>query len=75
MPAILGGPEEEAAWLSGALDGEALLELLLPLTAARVTVAPANPAVNRAGVEGPELLVVPDEGPPGDAELQLTLGL
>jgi hypothetical protein len=34
--------------------------LLLPFPSERVSVAPANPAVNRAGVEGPELLVAPD---------------
>jgi putative SOS response-associated peptidase YedK len=59
MPCVLAGPEEEAAWLSGELDAAALGELLLPLEAARVAAAPANPAVNRAGVEGPELLQPP----------------
>jgi putative SOS response-associated peptidase YedK len=58
MPVVLAGPEEEAAWLDGDL-GDAP-DLLLPLPSARVEVAPANPAVNRAGVEGPELLVPPE---------------
>ena len=42
--------------------------LLLPFPSERVSVAPANPAVNRAGVEGPELLTPPDEpvAPPSD---------
>jgi putative SOS response-associated peptidase YedK len=71
MPCVLAGPEEEAAWLSGELDGAALAELLVPLAAARTAAAPANPAVNRAGVEGPELLVAPDEA----AAPQLQLGL
>ena len=31
----------------------------MPLESARVSVAPANPAVNKAGVEGPELLTPP----------------
>jgi hypothetical protein len=48
----------------------AALDLLTPLEDARCTAAPANPAVNKAGVEGPELLVVPDGGPEPD---QLTL--
>ena len=61
--------EAEAAWLSPALDAEAALELLVPLTAARTSAAPANPAVNRAGVEGPELLAPP---PPSEPP-QLTL--
>jgi hypothetical protein len=32
------------------------LELLGPIASERTSVAPANPAVNKAGVEGPELL-------------------
>lgn len=62
MPCILAGPEEEAAWLSGEVDSTAAVELLRPLDDARVTAAPANPAVNKAGVEGAELLVAPDPG-------------
>jgi putative SOS response-associated peptidase YedK len=69
MPVILPGPEEEAAWLSEELDVPALTELLAPLDPRRTTVAPANPAVNKAGVEGPELLVPPADEP----EAQLTL--
>jgi putative SOS response-associated peptidase YedK len=71
MPCVLGGPEEEAAWLSEELDAAALAELLVPLDGRRTAAAPANPAVNRAGVEGAELLVVPAAEP----EPQLTLGL
>ena len=72
MPVVLAGPEEEAAWLSGELDAPALTELLVPLDAARTTAAPANPAVNRAGVEGPELIEPPADPPPA---AQLTLGM
>jgi putative SOS response-associated peptidase YedK len=54
MPVVLAGPDEEAAWLAGDSDG-----LLGPLMAERCAVAPANPKVNTAGVEGAELLVVP----------------
>jgi putative SOS response-associated peptidase YedK len=72
MPCVLAGPEEEAAWLSGELDVAALGELLVPLDAARCTAAPANPAVNKAGVEGAELLVAPAGG---TEEPQLSLGL
>ena len=53
MPVVLAGPDEEAAWMQG---GD--LELLGPLPAERTSAAPANPAVNKAGVEGAELLVV-----------------
>jgi putative SOS response-associated peptidase YedK len=64
MPVVLAGPDEEAAWLAGESDG-----LLAPLDAERTAVAPANPAVNKAGVEGAELLVVP----PPDEPAQLRL--
>ena len=59
MPVVLPGPEAEAAWLSEDVDVDVALELLAPLEDARVSVAPANPAVNKAGVEGPELLTPP----------------
>ncbi len=52
MPCVLAGPDEEAAWLEGDPEG-----LLSPLDPERTSVAPANPAVNKAGVEGAELLV------------------
>ena len=54
MPVVLAGPDEEAAWMEG---GD--LELLGPIASERTSVAPANPAVNKAGVEGPELIVAP----------------
>src|SRR5438045_1103575 len=56
MPCVLAGPDEEAVWLEGADDPE----LLLPCRDERVTGEPANPAVNRAGVEGPQLLAPPE---------------
>jgi putative SOS response-associated peptidase YedK len=65
MPVILAGPDEEAAWLAGADDPE----LTAPFDDARVSVAPANPAVNRAGVEGPELIEPP--GPPAQQQLAI----
>jgi putative SOS response-associated peptidase YedK len=64
MPCVLAGPEEEAAWLAGESDG-----LLGPLAAERTNVAPANPAVNKAGVEGPELLVPPADSAPAQLSL------
>jgi len=71
MPCVLASEEAQAAWLSPELDARAAFELLAePLAAARTAAAPANPAVNKAGVEGAELLVVPaDTGP-----VQLELG-
>jgi putative SOS response-associated peptidase YedK len=59
MPCVLDSPEAEAAWLSPDVDAEAALELLAPAAAERTAATPANPAVNRAGVEGAELLTAP----------------
>jgi putative SOS response-associated peptidase YedK len=64
MPCVLAGPDEEAAWLAGESEG-----LLGPLDDGRTNVAPANPAVNKAGVEGPELLVVPEPSEPAQLSL------
>jgi len=64
MPCVLAGPEEEAAWLAGESDGQ-----LGPLAAERTAVAPANPAVNKAGIEGPELLVPPEPAQPAQLGL------
>jgi len=70
MPCVLPSPEAEAAWLAPEVDADAALELLAPLADERTAAAPANPAVNRAGVEGPELIVPPDNTEP----VQLQLG-
>jgi putative SOS response-associated peptidase YedK len=59
MPVVLEDPDAEAAWLSGDVGVEDAAELLRPLASERVSVAPANPAVNKAGVEGFELLHAP----------------
>jgi putative SOS response-associated peptidase YedK len=59
MPCVLADPDAEAAWLSREVDPLAAAELLKPLPSDRVSVAPANPAVNKAGVEGLELLTAP----------------
>jgi len=61
MPVVLPDREAEAAWLSEDVGAEEALELLVPLDSARVSVAPANPAVNKAGVEGAELLTPPSD--------------
>lgn len=70
MPCVLESAEAEAAWLSHDVDAQAALELLTVLAAARTSAAPANPAVNKAGVEGAELLTVP----PATEPVQLELG-
>jgi putative SOS response-associated peptidase YedK len=59
MPVILADRESQQAWLEPALDAQDALALCGPLAAQRLSASPANPAVNRAGVEGPELLVAP----------------
>ena len=61
MPVILEGPEAEAAWLSEDLSPEDALALCRPLDPGRMTAAPANPRVNKSGLddEGPDLLRAP----------------
>jgi putative SOS response-associated peptidase YedK len=61
MPAILPGPEAEAAWLRPDLSAEDAIAMLGPLDARRMEGAPANPALNKVGgaSEGSELLVAP----------------
>ncbi len=61
MPVILPGPEAEAAWLSSDLTPEDALELCRPLDPERMTATPANPRVNKSGLddEGPDLLTAP----------------
>jgi putative SOS response-associated peptidase YedK len=63
MPAILPGPEAEAAWLNPELDLEEAIAMCGPLPAARMQAAPANPALNKVGKgsEGPELLIAPTD--------------
>jgi putative SOS response-associated peptidase YedK len=64
MPCVLAGADEEAAWLAGEADG-----VLDPLVAERTAAAPANPAVNKAGVEGVELLTPPAPAEPAQLRL------
>ncbi|HWT90166.1 MAG TPA: SOS response-associated peptidase [Solirubrobacterales bacterium] len=62
MPAILSGPEAEAAWLDPELSAEDAVAMCGPLEATRMEGKPANPALNKVGkgmAEGPELLVAP----------------
>ncbi|MEZ5078301.1 MAG: SOS response-associated peptidase [Solirubrobacterales bacterium] len=62
MPAILSGPEAEAAWLGTELSVEDAVAMCAPLDAARMQSAPASPRLNKVGkgtAEGPELLVAP----------------
>ena len=58
MPVILGGPDEEEAWISRDLTTEEMGELTAPLDAERMSSRMASPLLNRVGAvtEGPELL-------------------
>lgn len=60
MPVILADRDVQTAWLDHRLDARDVLALCGPLPAERLSASPANPAVNRAGVEGPELLIAPE---------------
>jgi putative SOS response-associated peptidase YedK len=75
MPAILDGPEAEAAWLDPATDLDGALDLLAPYPDGRVEVHPVSPRINTAGVEGLDLLapVAAGEGagPPPGAQTSL----
>ena len=61
MPVVLGDRAAEQAWLSEDLDATGAVELCHALPTERVTVAAANPRVNKSGLddEGPDLLVAP----------------
>lgn len=82
MPAVLSGPDEEAAWLSPDVDGRDAIALCAPLADERLRIAPASPLVNSVrSADGPWLLdpsvtVVPgDEGVGGDTDPQTQLDL
>ena len=61
MPAILPGPDAEAAWLRPDLNANDAVAMCTPLPPSRMSSAPANPKLNKVGKgsEGPELLVAP----------------
>jgi putative SOS response-associated peptidase YedK len=60
MPVILADQDAQRAWLDPALTTEDVLELCRALPSSRLSARPANPTVNKAGVEeGPQLLEAP----------------
>ncbi len=67
MPVILADLEVQQAWLDPRLGAEDALALCGALASTRLSVSPANPALNRPDPdsEGPELLVPPAARPPG----------
>ncbi len=60
MPVILADRDAQRAWLDPRLDAQDALALCGALPSERLSASPANPAVNRAGVEGPELILSPE---------------
>jgi putative SOS response-associated peptidase YedK len=71
MPVILADRDAREAWLDPTVGTEEALSLCEPLPEARLTTRPANPRVNKSGVDdGPELLAM---APPGESERQLSL--
>jgi putative SOS response-associated peptidase YedK len=58
MPAILRDPAGWEAWLDPALDDDGIATLLEPIAADRLTVRPANPALNSVRHEGPDCLAL-----------------
>jgi putative SOS response-associated peptidase YedK len=59
MPVVLAEPDSWEAWLDPALDAGAVAPLLAPLPAERMSVAPANPAMNSPDYDEPDSLVAP----------------
>jgi putative SOS response-associated peptidase YedK len=60
MPVILADRAAQRAWLDPTLGADDVLTLCGPLPTGRLSVRPANPAVNKAGDrDGPELLQAP----------------
>ena len=71
MPAVLAGPEEEAAWLDRAVDLDGALELTRSLPDGSLEVVPVSTKLNGAGVEGLELLEPVDAVPAEPAQTSL----
>jgi putative SOS response-associated peptidase YedK len=61
MPVVLPDADAEQAWLSDGLDASSAVTLCRALPAERLQAVPANPRVNKSGLddEGPDLLVAP----------------
>jgi putative SOS response-associated peptidase YedK len=59
MPVVLAGSDSWDAWLDPAHDAGAVAPLLAPLPAERMSVAPANPAMNSPDYDEPDSLVAP----------------
>lgn len=60
MPAVLAGPDEEAAWLSPDIEGRDAIALCVALDDDRLRIAPASPLVNDVRSEDGPWLLDPD---------------
>jgi putative SOS response-associated peptidase YedK len=62
MPVMLADEDAQHAWLDPELDAHAALELCGSLPDSRLSSRPANPAMNKSGLEdeGPWLLSSPE---------------
>ena len=71
MPAVLAGPEEEAAWLDPSVGLDEVLELARPLPDGSLTARPVSTRLNTAGVEGLDLLEPESLAPAEPAQTSL----
>ena len=69
MPAVLDGEEAEALWLDVAVDLDGALEVLRPLRDGGLAITPVSRRLNRAGVEGLDLLEGDNGGEPAQPSL------
>ena len=71
MPAVLAGPEAEAAWLDPSLDLDGVLALTRSLPDGTLEDVPVSTDLSRAGVEGLELLESPPAQHPQPVQTSL----
>ena len=57
MPAVLDGPDVEAAWLDPSVDLDGALDLVASLPEGRLRISPVSPVVNTAGNDDLQLVM------------------
>jgi putative SOS response-associated peptidase YedK len=57
MPAVLDGPDAEAAWLDPSVDLDGALDLVTSLPEGRLRISPVSPVVNTAGNDDLQLVM------------------
>ncbi len=79
MPAVLAGPDEEAAWLSPDVGARDAVALCVPLDDDRLRIVPASPLVNDVRSEDgpwlldPDVTRAPGAPPPDGGQARLDL--